>query len=161
MTTRSDAFSVRVIFAGVVIVLLAMGVRATFGLFMLTMGPATGTGRDVFFHGVCPTEPYLGGGLYRHGHSGRSLRSGLNDRLGRFALYVGPDRDAFCDGSAWLVSDGGTADGHRAGRDDVFGAIARRRPFGTGVLARHGHEHRQRGRLLGAVCGGSRRTAVN
>lgn len=48
MATRSDAFSVRVILAGVVIVLLAMGVRATFGLFMLTMGPATGMGRDVF-----------------------------------------------------------------------------------------------------------------
>lgn len=48
MSTRSDALSVRVILAGIVIVLLAMGVRATFGLFMLSMGPATGMGRDVF-----------------------------------------------------------------------------------------------------------------
>jgi ABC-type Co2+ transport system permease subunit len=87
MDTRSDAFSVRVILAGVVIVLLAMGVRATFGLFMLTMGPATGMGRDVFFYGVCPAEPYWGVACIAMGVPGRSLRSGSNDPLGAL-LYM-------------------------------------------------------------------------
>ena len=48
MPSSSDRISVRVIALGTLVVLLAMGVRATFGLFMQPMGLAHGWGRDVF-----------------------------------------------------------------------------------------------------------------
>ncbi|SUV93854.1 transporter [Bordetella holmesii] len=48
MSNTSEAVSVRTIVAGTVVVLLAMGVRATFGLFMQPMGLAHGWGRELF-----------------------------------------------------------------------------------------------------------------
>ncbi len=48
MSGKADALSVRTIIIGTLIVLLAMGVRATFGLFMQPMGLAQGWGREVF-----------------------------------------------------------------------------------------------------------------
>src|SRR5690606_28021573 len=48
MSTANTAHSTRVILLGTVVVLLAMGVRATFGLFMQPMGLAHGWGREVF-----------------------------------------------------------------------------------------------------------------
>jgi len=48
MNKAMDALPVRTILLGTLIVLLAMGVRATFGLFMQPMGLAHGWGRDVF-----------------------------------------------------------------------------------------------------------------
>ena len=47
-TTHSSAVSYRPILIGVIIVLLAMGTRATFGLFMQPMGVHHGWARDVF-----------------------------------------------------------------------------------------------------------------
>lgn len=46
--SQSQPVSLRTLLVGTVIVLLAMGVRATFGLFMQPMGLAHGWGRDVF-----------------------------------------------------------------------------------------------------------------
>lgn len=48
MQSPDTANPLRTLYAGSLIVLLAMGVRATFGLFMQTMGPDMGWGRDVF-----------------------------------------------------------------------------------------------------------------
>jgi len=48
MSTPSTDTSTRVVVLGTVVVLLAMGVRATFGLFMQPMGLAHGWGREVF-----------------------------------------------------------------------------------------------------------------
>jgi len=45
---QSESASVRVVALGTLVVLLAMGVRATFGLFMPPMGLAHSWGRDVF-----------------------------------------------------------------------------------------------------------------
>lgn len=45
---QSESASMRIIALGTLVVLLAMGVRATFGLFMPPMGLAHGWGRDVF-----------------------------------------------------------------------------------------------------------------
>jgi len=44
----SQSISLRTVLLGTLVVLLAMGVRATFGLFMQPMGLAHGWGRDVF-----------------------------------------------------------------------------------------------------------------
>src|SRR3546814_1940172 len=44
----SPSISLRTVLLGTLVVLLAMGVRATFGLFMQPMGLAQGWGRDVF-----------------------------------------------------------------------------------------------------------------
>lgn len=46
--SNTEAVSVRTIVVGTAVVLLAMGVRATFGLFMQPMGLAHGWGREVF-----------------------------------------------------------------------------------------------------------------
>ena len=46
--SSSQSVSLRTLWLGTLIVLLAMGVRATFGLFMQPMGLAHGWGRDVF-----------------------------------------------------------------------------------------------------------------
>lgn len=46
--SQSQTVSLRTLWLGTLIVLLAMGVRATFGLFMQPMGLAHGWGRDVF-----------------------------------------------------------------------------------------------------------------
>ncbi|SSW73143.1 putative MFS-type transporter YhjX [Achromobacter veterisilvae] len=48
MSSQSDTISMRTIMLGTLVVLLAMGVRATFGLFMQPMGLAQGWGREVF-----------------------------------------------------------------------------------------------------------------
>lgn len=48
MSSQTDTISTRTIILGTLVVLLAMGVRATFGLFMQPMGLAHGWGRDVF-----------------------------------------------------------------------------------------------------------------
>ncbi|WP_159070643.1 MFS transporter, partial [Achromobacter xylosoxidans] len=48
MSSTTDTRYVRTIILGTLVVLLAMGVRATFGLFMQPMGLAHGWGRDVF-----------------------------------------------------------------------------------------------------------------
>lgn len=48
MSNTAEAVSVRTIAVGTVVVLLAMGVRATFGLFMQPMGLAHGWGRELF-----------------------------------------------------------------------------------------------------------------
>ncbi|CAB3708527.1 MFS transporter [Achromobacter pestifer] len=48
MSSQTDTISTRTIVLGTLVVLLAMGVRATFGLFMQPMGLAHGWGRDVF-----------------------------------------------------------------------------------------------------------------
>lgn len=46
--SESQTVSLRILFIGTFVVLLAMGVRATFGLFMQPMGLMHGWGRDVF-----------------------------------------------------------------------------------------------------------------
>ncbi|MCD0505999.1 MFS transporter [Bordetella petrii] len=46
--SQSQTLSLRTVYLGTLVVLLAMGVRATFGLFMQPMGLAHGWGRDVF-----------------------------------------------------------------------------------------------------------------
>ncbi|KAG0776336.1 hypothetical protein G6F22_012640 [Rhizopus arrhizus] len=48
MSQQTDKISTRTLILGTLVVLLAMGVRATFGLFMQPMGLAHGWGRDVF-----------------------------------------------------------------------------------------------------------------
>lgn len=48
MTDNAATFSTRTLFVGAFVVLLALGVRATFGLFMQPMGLQHGWGRDVF-----------------------------------------------------------------------------------------------------------------
>src|SRR3546814_3632947 len=48
MSSPSSTPYLRTLYAGAFIVLLAMGVRATFGLFMQPMGVDQGWGRDVF-----------------------------------------------------------------------------------------------------------------
>lgn len=48
MSSQSDAFSMRTVIVGTLVVLFAMGVRATFGLFMQPMGLAHGWSREVF-----------------------------------------------------------------------------------------------------------------
>ena len=48
MSSQTDTISTRTIILGTLVVLLAMGVRATFGLFMQPMGLAHGWGREVF-----------------------------------------------------------------------------------------------------------------
>jgi len=48
MSSESNPVSLRILFIGTFVVLLAMGVRATFGLFMQPMGLMHGWGRDVF-----------------------------------------------------------------------------------------------------------------
>lgn len=48
MSSTTDTLSVRTIVLGTLVVLLAMGVRATFGLFMQPMGLAHGWSREVF-----------------------------------------------------------------------------------------------------------------
>ena len=48
MSIQTDKISTRTLILGTLVVLLAMGVRATFGLFMQPMGLAHGWGRDVF-----------------------------------------------------------------------------------------------------------------
>ncbi|MGY6272061.1 MFS transporter [Achromobacter denitrificans] len=48
MSSQSDTISMRTIAIGTLVVLLAMGVRATFGLFMQPMGLAHGWSREVF-----------------------------------------------------------------------------------------------------------------
>ena len=48
MQSQTESFSLRILFVGAFIVLLSLGVRATFGLFMQPMGLAMGWGRDVF-----------------------------------------------------------------------------------------------------------------
>lgn len=48
MSSTTDTFSVRTIVLGTLVVVLAMGVRATFGLFMQPMGLAHGWSREVF-----------------------------------------------------------------------------------------------------------------
>lgn len=48
MSSSSSTSYLRTLYAGAFIVLLAMGVRATFGLFMQPMGADHGWGRDVF-----------------------------------------------------------------------------------------------------------------
>ncbi|MEI2417487.1 MFS transporter [Orrella sp. JC864] len=48
MSTQSDAFPARTVILGTMVVLFAMGVRATFGLFMQPMGLSHGWGREVF-----------------------------------------------------------------------------------------------------------------
>ena len=47
-SSTTDTLSVRTIVLGTLVVLLAMGVRATFGLFMQPMGLAHGWSREVF-----------------------------------------------------------------------------------------------------------------
>lgn len=46
--SESQSISLRTLWMGTLVVLLAMGIRATFGLFMQPMGLANGWGRDVF-----------------------------------------------------------------------------------------------------------------
>ena len=48
MSSQTDTISARTIALGTLVVLLAMGVRATFGLFMQPMGLAHGWSREVF-----------------------------------------------------------------------------------------------------------------
>lgn len=48
MSTQTDSISVRTIILGTLVVLFAMGARATFGLFMQPMGLDHGWGREVF-----------------------------------------------------------------------------------------------------------------
>lgn len=48
MTEENSSYAVRTVLIGTLVVLLAMGVRATFGLFMQPIGLANGWGRDVF-----------------------------------------------------------------------------------------------------------------
>jgi len=48
MTEERSPHAARTVLLGTLVVLLAMGVRATFGLFMQPMGLANGWGRDVF-----------------------------------------------------------------------------------------------------------------
>ncbi|MPT38658.1 MAG: MFS transporter [Achromobacter sp.] len=48
MSSQSDTISMRTLALGTLVVLLAMGVRATFGLFMQPMGLAHGWSREVF-----------------------------------------------------------------------------------------------------------------
>ncbi|MFC3340156.1 MFS transporter [Paracandidimonas soli] len=48
MQPQTESFSMRIVFVGAFIVLLSLGVRATFGLFMQPMGLEFGWGRDVF-----------------------------------------------------------------------------------------------------------------
>ena len=48
MSSQTESFSLRIVFVGAFIVLLALGVRATFGLFMQPMGLEFNWGRDIF-----------------------------------------------------------------------------------------------------------------
>ena len=48
MSNQTDTNFIRTLIVGTLVVLLAMGVRATFGLFMQPMGLAQGWGREVF-----------------------------------------------------------------------------------------------------------------
>jgi len=48
MASQSEKISLRTLYIGAFVVLLALGVRATFGLFMQPMGLDRGWGRDVF-----------------------------------------------------------------------------------------------------------------
>ncbi len=48
MSPTTQTTSLRTLYVGAFVVLIALGVRATFGLFMQPMGLANGWGRDVF-----------------------------------------------------------------------------------------------------------------
>src|SRR5690554_5077044 len=87
MTTSSPAPFMRTLLVGAFVVLLALGVRATFGLFMPIMGVEKGWGRDVFSLAFAIQNLVWGAGAIFMGILADRYGSGRTIALGA-ALYA-------------------------------------------------------------------------
>jgi len=85
----SESFSVRIVLLGTLAVLLAMGVRATFGLFMQPMGLAHGWGREVFSMAFALQNLVWGGGAILMGMMADRYGSGRTIALGALLYAAG------------------------------------------------------------------------
>ena len=85
--SQSQPVSLRTLWIGTLVVLLAMGVRATFGLFMQPMGLAHGWGRDVFSMAFALQNLVWGGASIFMGMLADRYGSGRTIALGAL-LYV-------------------------------------------------------------------------
>ncbi len=89
MPTQSESHYLRTLYVGAFIVLLALGVRATFGLFMQPMGLERGWGRDVFSLAFALQNLVWGFGSIFIGMLADRYGSGRAIALGAFLYMLG------------------------------------------------------------------------
>lgn len=89
MSSQTDKISMRTLILGTLVVLLAMGVRATFGLFMQPMGLAHGWGRDVFSMAFALQNLVWGGACIFMGILADRYGSGRTIALGAVLYMLG------------------------------------------------------------------------
>ena len=89
MNTTTQAPYMRTLYIGAFIVLLALGVRATFGLFMPVMGLDKGWGRDVFSLAFAIQNLVWGAGTILMGMLADRRGSGRTIALGAFLYMLG------------------------------------------------------------------------
>lgn len=89
MTSQSESSYLRTLYVGAFIVLLALGVRATFGLFMQPMGLERGWGRDVFSLAFAIQNLVWGFGSIFIGMLADRYGSGRAIALGAFLYMLG------------------------------------------------------------------------
>ncbi len=89
MNTTSNAPYMRTLYVGAFIVLLALGVRATFGLFMPVMGLDKGWGRDVFSLAFAIQNLVWGAAAILMGIMADRYGSGRTIALGAFLYMLG------------------------------------------------------------------------
>lgn len=87
--SHPESISLRTVLLGTLVVLLAMGVRATFGLFMQPMGLAQGWGRDVFSMAFALQNLVWGGASILMGMLADRYGSGRTVTLGALLYAAG------------------------------------------------------------------------
>lgn len=107
MSSPAESFSVRTVVLGTLVVMLAMGVRATFGLFMQPMGLAQGWGRDVFSMAFALQNLVWGAASIMMGIMADRYGSGRTIALGALLYALGMAGTSFADDELSLYLSAG------------------------------------------------------
>src|SRR3546814_11777475 len=107
----SPSISLRTVLLGTLVVLLAMGVRATFGLFMQPMGLDQGWGRDVFSMAFALQNLVWGGASILLGMLADRYGSGRTVAMGALPYVAGMIGHRFATGAFSLDMTAGRLGG--------------------------------------------------
>lgn len=147
MTSVPSSHPARILAAAVAVLLVAMGVRATFGLFMQPMGVDRGWSREVFSLAFAIQNIVWGAGAALFGALADKYGSGRTIALGTVLYAAGLAGLAFVESTAGLFLTAGVLVG-LGQSGTTFGVI-------LGVVARHYAPEKRSAALGIASAGGS------